>query len=329
MKLSVVIPTFNRGIQLGSVLDSILQSDVSELEDVEIIVIDDGSKEPAEEVVNSKTTATPFRLRYIYQTNAGPAEARNNGLRVASNDIVLFLDDDVLLFPDALRKHVEAHEARPNSVIFGPYPYRVPQKETSEYRYLKELVDHGIHCLSSDERFVRVETVASGNLSVRKSQFENGELYRAGLKIPVAEEYALIADLKQNCIPIYFVRDICGWHLQPPTLKDVCKQNYKYGLGISEVALKRPSVLELDQLRTQFEYLVGIKKTDNARLKLKKQIMNLSSKRPVRSGLRVLAESLGMIGVPDIVLFRLYRMTIGAHSTAGMRDGLKMFKEGT
>ena len=325
MKISVVIPTYNRPGQLADVLNQLVASEAEDFEDVEIIVVDDGSEVPASEIVEKRETTLPFRVRYIYQDNAGPAEARNHGLQEATNEIVLFLDDDVLLFPDALRKHIEAHEAKPNSVIFGPYPYRIPKKETSGYRYLKGLIDRGMEGLANGDRFVPVETVASGNLSVRKSQFEFSKLYRSGLTIPVAEEYALISDLKDKQIPIYFVKDIRGWHLQPTTLKDVCKQNYKYGLGISEVALKLPKVLELDSLRLQFNHNTIIE-GESLRSKIKKQVVKYSSASFIRSGMRFAAESFGVIGLPDKLLFPMYRIVIGLHSAAGILEGIRRFK---
>ena len=115
MKITVVIPTYNRAEQLSDVIDYLLKSESSGFDDIQIIVVDDGSATSSRSVVEEKKTIRPFRLKYIYQNNAGPAEARNNGLRNASNELVVFVDDDVLLFPDALRKHVEAHSEFPRS----------------------------------------------------------------------------------------------------------------------------------------------------------------------------------------------------------------------
>ena len=50
------------------------------------------------------------RLRFLYQENKGQAAAKNAGIRLAEGDLVFFLDDDILLPPNALRNHVDLHD---------------------------------------------------------------------------------------------------------------------------------------------------------------------------------------------------------------------------
>src|SRR5688572_25667065 len=112
-RISIVVPTYNRPAQLKRVLETMLQSEVDGFEEVEIIVVDDGSPEPVKGVVESIPVSPPFTLRSVQQENAGPAEARNNGFREAVNDIVLFVDDDILVFPDLMKAHNRGHQLYP------------------------------------------------------------------------------------------------------------------------------------------------------------------------------------------------------------------------
>jgi hypothetical protein len=75
---------------------------------------------------------------------------------------------------------VEAHKQFSRSVIFGPYPYLPPPTENSEYRFLKLQVDEGLAQFSDKGKFAKADTVASGNLSIEKSQFVDG-FYEEGL----------------------------------------------------------------------------------------------------------------------------------------------------
>lgn len=84
MKVSVVIPTFNRKQSLLRCLTSIGK-------DVEIVVVDDGSSDGTAEVV--KQMSHP-ELVYVQQANGGPASARNKGIGIASGDYIAFTDDD-------------------------------------------------------------------------------------------------------------------------------------------------------------------------------------------------------------------------------------------
>ena len=326
--ISVVIPTYNRPDQLKRVLETMLESDVDEFDEVEIIVVDDGSPQPVGEVVDGIPVAPPFSLRCIRQENAGPAEARNNGFQNASNEIVLFIDDDILVFPDLIQAHAAAHRARPGSVIFGQSPYAEADKSTPAYRYLNQLIDTGHESIGAErnEKFVRVEIVASGNLSVEKQLFQDRAVYAPGLQIPVGEEYELSAYLKERDIPIYFCPDIKGWHLQKATIEDTCVQNYKYGLGIAELAVKRPDVLErLTQPRTIFETNRAVQSADPVDIKLKKTIRRLTTSESVRKLLLAATKMAERSVQSDALLFKGYRVAIGTYFAAGIRDGIARF----
>ena len=98
MLISVVIPTYNYAHLLPRALDSVLkQLD----DDVELIVVDDGSTDNTAEVL------ADYQDRYsvvqvIAQANAGAAAARNRGIAIATGRYVLLLDADDELLPDAL-----------------------------------------------------------------------------------------------------------------------------------------------------------------------------------------------------------------------------------
>src|SRR5271157_3840204 len=139
MNVSVIIPTYGRGERLGATLDALLASDTSGLDAVEIMVVDDGSPEPVAPVVESRVACPPISLSCIRQPNAGPAAARNTGFRASRGEIVLFVDDDILCPIDLIRRHVEAHQRFPGSVIFGRCPYAEPDQMTPFFRYVDSL----------------------------------------------------------------------------------------------------------------------------------------------------------------------------------------------
>ena len=328
MKISIVIPTYNRNDQLLAVLRELLKSEVESTDSVEIIIVDDGSPISVENEVLKLSSAPPFSIKCLTQKNAGPAEARNNGFKHSSNELVLFIDDDILVFPDLIKRHAEAHREKPRSVIFGQSPYLESNETTPAYRYLNQLVDQSFRSVGAaqTDKYVRVDIVASGNLSVAKSLFTDRAVYAPGLKVPVGEEYELSAYLKERNIPIYFCPGIKGWHLQKATLEDTCIQNYKYGLGIAELAAKRPDVLErLEQPRMIFETNREIRRGDSLGLKVKKAIRSSIASEAIRKvmlGSTKLAERLIPI---DPLLFAGYRLTIGTYFAAGIKDGITRF----
>lgn len=85
--VSVVIPVFNGERFLREAVDSVLDQKYSP---IEIIVVDDGSTDGA------ATVARSLPVRYLHQTNQGPAAARNRGIEQAQGSLIAFADADDL-----------------------------------------------------------------------------------------------------------------------------------------------------------------------------------------------------------------------------------------
>ncbi len=119
MKFSVLIPTFNRREVLSRTLSSVFAQEFPANE-VEVIVVVDGSNDGTQEMLQGLQPRCGFR--FIYQPNRGLPAARNVALEAAEGELVLILDDDIVCDPLLLRKHAEQHEAADNLVVFGPVP---------------------------------------------------------------------------------------------------------------------------------------------------------------------------------------------------------------
>ncbi|MBL0272558.1 MAG: glycosyltransferase family 2 protein [Chitinophagaceae bacterium] len=322
--LSIVIPTYNRGEQLGEVIEHILKSDVNGLAFVEILIVDDGSQIPPHKFISQNIIKSPFSLRIINQYNAGPAAARNNGFRNAKHSIVLFMDDDILAFPDMIQKHIEGHREYPGSVIYGYCPYAIPKKETPAYQFLKQLAYENEKD-GKNNGFIPTTSIASGNISVEKNIFPDGEFYKSFLRTPAAEEFELMARLTQLNVKIYFNSSIRGWHLQPVTIQDKCKQEYKYGIGVAEVAIKVTYSLDHVNLQCLYYNNRKIMRTDTWRLKLKKCVKSILSKKLNRQLLLGMVKGMESVLPFNRILFPFYRLLAGVFVFAGVREGIKKF----
>jgi glycosyltransferase involved in cell wall biosynthesis len=320
------MPTYNRGENLKNIINAILQCDVSQFSEVEIVVVDDGSVLPAENFLKTMDVKKPFTLKSLRQSNAGPAFARNNGFQQAIHDVVLFMDDDILAFPEMLIKHAAGHQKYPGCVIYGYCPYPVPEKQTPAYRFLEKL-SHADESEIEKKNFIATKSIASGNISVEKKMFPDGNFYQSSLRTPAAEEFELMARLATRSIPIYFNPSIKGWHLQPTTIEDKCKQEFKYGIGAAEVALKIPDSLDHPNLKSIYYENCGIKRTDSFKLKSKKSVKGIIARKWPRNFLLKFVKVVEKILPFDSLLFPFYRMLAGVFVFAGVREGLKKFKQ--
>ena len=122
--ISVVIPSYNRPKSLSECLRAL---DVQEATlNYEVIVIDDGSKIPLADSIN--TLEFSFPLRILRQENQGPGAARNYGVHQAKGDIILFTDDDcrpgknwVQSMAEAVKPQVMVGGVTQNALDSNPY----------------------------------------------------------------------------------------------------------------------------------------------------------------------------------------------------------------
>ncbi len=177
-KVSVIIPTYNRGNFIVAAIESVLAQNYR---DFEIIVVDDGSTD------NTQLQLKPFkeklnngRIRYFYQPNQGIACARNTGIRCSQGEYIAFLDSDDLWLGDKLKIQTEILDGNP--AIGLTYASMIIYDEKGNYRGLKpskvsgtnfqELIEWGGHYPTStimlrkdcfkrvglfDENFARLE----------------------------------------------------------------------------------------------------------------------------------------------------------------------------
>src|SRR5690606_27082470 len=87
-------------------------------EDLEIIVVNDGSVDESEEIIK-RHQAIDSRIRVINQPNSGVARARSNGLSKARGEWILFVDGDDYLEKDAVRNLLEAATKNSADVVIG------------------------------------------------------------------------------------------------------------------------------------------------------------------------------------------------------------------
>lgn len=115
-KVSVIIPTYNRGSLISRAVESVLAQTFT---DYELIVVDDGSTDQTQQVL----AKFKKRIRYIFQENSGVSAARNHGIREATGEYIAFLDSDDYWIPDKLSQQVKVLD---NHLNFGIVYTRMP-----------------------------------------------------------------------------------------------------------------------------------------------------------------------------------------------------------
>ena len=119
MRVSLVIPAFNRERTVAESIESVLRQGV---DDIEVIVVDDGSTDGTKDVVQ-KIALSDKRVLYIRQENGGVSAARNKGLDVASGEAVMFLDSDDVLPLGSLKVLIGVQRQTQCTMAAGSFLY--------------------------------------------------------------------------------------------------------------------------------------------------------------------------------------------------------------
>lgn len=114
MRVSVVIPTYNREVETCEAIESVLAQDYP---DVEIVVVDDGSTDGTGKAILEKFTG---RIRFVYQNNQEKSAARNRGIKEATGELLCMLDSDDLMLPGAVSAMVSCFDKNKDAdAVYG------------------------------------------------------------------------------------------------------------------------------------------------------------------------------------------------------------------
>ena len=206
--ISVIIPTYNRAHMLRRAMRSVLDQT---FEDLELIVVDDGSRDATADVVRG---LADMRVRYLrHDVNRGAQAARNTGLDAARGAYISFLDSDDEWLPEKLERQME---------IFRTNPHRLPnlgvvltgsqhvQLETNERS--RPVVYEGYGDVHADVFRRKVQGQMPG--LVRRDIFARVGYYDESL--PAAQDWDMLVRLAAICQfdvvrePLYIRYHHCG-----------------------------------------------------------------------------------------------------------------------
>nr|MBP3597940.1 glycosyltransferase family 2 protein [Eubacterium sp.] len=116
--VSVIVPVYNAEKYLTECIESVLAQDY---ENVELILVDDGSTDGSRDIYEKYATEHA-NIKICRQKNSGPAEARNNGIRHAVGEYLVFADaDDYLADAGVISKMVKMLQHTQADIVVGDY----------------------------------------------------------------------------------------------------------------------------------------------------------------------------------------------------------------
>jgi glycosyltransferase involved in cell wall biosynthesis len=115
--VDVIIPTFNSAKYLPFAIESVMSQT---FDDWRILLVDDGSTDTTMEAITPFLNQLGPKLKFIKQTNSGPAAARNNAIRNSSAEFLALLDADDVWLPSRLSESLRCFADRPRvGLVYG------------------------------------------------------------------------------------------------------------------------------------------------------------------------------------------------------------------
>jgi len=180
--ISVLMTAFNAAQFIGEAIHSVLGQS---FEDFEFLIINDGSTDRTQEIIQSFSDP---RIRCLQQENQGIAAALNHGLRAAQGTFIARFDADDICYPQRLEKQFGFMQANPGHIIVGSsvdyidrngdfvFTYRPPGFTNEEIQLIKKKICPFIH---SGVCYRKDVVLKKGGYNVHAHSFEDHLLWLA------------------------------------------------------------------------------------------------------------------------------------------------------
>jgi GT2 family glycosyltransferase/peptidoglycan/xylan/chitin deacetylase (PgdA/CDA1 family) len=166
-RISVVVPTFQRGPLVAALVASLCRQRFAG--SFEVIVVIDGSTDDTEQRLAALDTSFP--LRVIRQPNGGLACARNRGAAAATGELLLFLDDDMDPDPHLLEEH-DRSQREGADIVAGAIPLHPDSPRTFLADGAGTWADARTQRLAQAGYQLRFNETVNGQVSIRRDAFE-------------------------------------------------------------------------------------------------------------------------------------------------------------
>lgn len=241
MRYSIIVPVYNRPQEVEELLASLCRQTV---QDFEVIIVEDGSAVPCEEVCNRYSDR--LDIRYFTKANGGPSAARNYGAKQARGEYLLILDSDIIA-PEQYIENIEKELSREPADAFGgpdaAHPDFSPIQKAISYSMTSFLTTGGIRGgkKKMDKFYPR-----SFNLGVKREVFTALNGFDSSMRF--GEDIDFSIRIFTNGYSCRLFPDAWVYHKRRSTFRQFFKQVHNSGIARIHLYRKYPNTLKIVHL---------------------------------------------------------------------------------
>ncbi|MDZ7771764.1 MAG: glycosyltransferase [Balneolaceae bacterium] len=236
MTFSVIVPVYNRPDEVRELLESLAKQTFT---DFEVLIVEDGSSEPCEDV--AREFQDRLNLRYFYKENSGQGFSRNYGFDRARGDWYVVFDSDCLVPPDYFRIVRNHLDQQPLDAWGGPdraHDDFTPLQKAISYSMTSPLTTGGIR---GNARHAGTFHPRSFNMGI------SAEVYRAtgGYRITrMGEDIEFSLRIIKQGFRTGLIPDAWVYHKRRTSLGDFFRQAHFFGRARINIARFHPGEIK-------------------------------------------------------------------------------------
>ncbi len=241
MKYSIIVPVYNRPDEVDELLQSLTEQT---LKDMEVIIVEDGSSQPCENIVHRY--AGKLQLRYYTKENSGPGQTRNFGAEHSQGEYLIFLDSDCVLPPDFLKVVDEELKRKDCDAWGGPdraHASFINVQKAISYSMTSFLTTGGIRGgkKQMDKKFYP----RSFNMGIRRSLYRQLGGFSS---MRFGEDIDLSLRIYKSGASCRLFPEAWVWHKRRTDFKKFFKQVHNSGIARINLMKRHPGSLKLVHL---------------------------------------------------------------------------------
>lgn len=236
-KYSIIIPLYNRPVEIDELLQSLTLQDFT---DFEVIVVEDGSAVRAQEICEKY--ASLIEVKYFYKENEGPGKARNHGCEKAVSGFFIFFDSDCLIPPGYLMQLNNAQLSNDFDAFGGP------DAADESFTRVQKAINYSMTSLfttggirggkNSVEKF----HPRSFNMGISREVFEKTKGFSA---MRFGEDIDFSIRLKKEGFRAILLRECFVYHKRRTDFKKFFRQVFNSGVARINLYKRHPQSLKL------------------------------------------------------------------------------------
>lgn len=246
MQYSIIVPVYNRPQEVEELLESLARQT---FRDFEVVVVEDGSSLPCEDVCNRFTDV--LDIQYFSKPNSGPGQTRNYGAERAKGTYLLVLDSDCVLPPTYLQAIEDELRVQPADAFGGPdraHPSFSPVQKAINYSMTSFFTTGGIRggaAGSKGKRSMDKFYPRSFNMGIKANLYERLGGFSS---MRFGEDIDFSLRIYQSGATCRLFPEAWVWHKRRTDLRKFWRQVHNSGIARINLMKRHPGSLKLVHL---------------------------------------------------------------------------------